>query len=164
MFVRGLSLLSVSWGATTAQALNQQRKAYCLGSRDMAERLLGHVEQQQHAGAGQQINVAVLKALLRREMEDLEGNYAAHVAAAAAVPPLAPASTEVRALPTLAYNTPSLVLRESRPFASTTRTRVRGHAWRQFAATQLLPLSLHLSVSAHRSPAHSPQTQIYQRP
>lgn len=71
----------------------------------MAERLLGHVEQQQHAGGGQQINVAVLKALLRREMEDLEGHYAAHVAAAAAVPPLAPASTEVRALPTLAHNT-----------------------------------------------------------
>jgi hypothetical protein len=108
--VRALSHLSVSCGATTAQALNQQRKAYCLGSRDMAERLLGHVEQQQHAGAGQQINVAVLKALLRREMEDLEGHYAAHVAAAAAVPPLAPASTEVRCPPS--RTTPLSLLRD----------------------------------------------------
>lgn len=78
--------------------MHQQRKAYCLGSRDMAERLLGHVEQQQQAGAGQQLNVGVLKALLRREMEDLEGHYAAHVAAAAAAAPPAPASAEVRAL------------------------------------------------------------------
>jgi len=53
------------------QALTQQRKAYCLGSRAMAERVLGWLE-----GESEQVSTSVLMALLRHELADLEGHAA----------------------------------------------------------------------------------------
>lgn len=67
------------------QALNQQRKAYCLGSRAMAEKVMGWLEDEHD----QMVSASVLVALLRREVEDLDG-HAAQLATADGAPTSVP--------------------------------------------------------------------------
>lgn len=56
------------------QAINQQRKAFALGSKHLAERVV-HWLEDEHDGT-QPISPAILVAFLRRELEDIEGSAA----------------------------------------------------------------------------------------
>ena len=56
------------------QSLNQQRKAYCLGARHVAEKVVQWLEAEH--GGEQSVSTNELVALLRLELEVVEGNAA----------------------------------------------------------------------------------------
>jgi len=126
------------------QSLNQQRKAYCLGARHVAERVIQWLEDEHRSQ--QHVSTTALVALLTRELEDVEGNAAEQISMA--VPGTGPS---VQPPPTQPERTQGCIY-ANRAVRHTSQAEAKQRTKPVFAQT-LHPHPAHLS---QQPPAFSP--------